>query len=101
MAPDRWMIAGFKPVDRAARLRAGAHFVPVGELASADNDEGYMSSVAYSPSLGHWIGLGLIARGETRHGQRVRAVDPVRNGDIEVEIVSPVFLDPDGSRMKA
>ena len=60
-----------------------------------------MTSVAFSPVLDHWIGLGLIARGRERHGERVRAVDPVRNGDIEVEITHPVFLDRDGQRMKA
>jgi sarcosine oxidase subunit alpha len=101
LAPDRWRIAGFRPVERSARLRAGAHFIAVGAAAAADNDEGYMTSVAFSPALGHWIGLGLIARGDQRHGQRVRAVDPVRNGDVEVEIVNPVFLDSDGARMKS
>ncbi len=98
---NRWAIAGFKPVDTSARLRAGAHFVPVGMAATAANDQGYMTSVAFSPTLQSWIGLGLIARGRERHSERVRAVDPVRNGDVEVEIVNPVFLDPDGARMKA
>jgi len=101
IVPDRWAIAGFKPVDPAQRLRAGAHFLPVGAMASLNNDQGYMTSVAYSPTLGHWIGLGLISRGRERHGERVRAVDPVRNGDIEVEITHPVFLDRDGQRMKS
>jgi sarcosine oxidase subunit alpha len=100
-APDRWAIAGFRPVDLAARLRAGAHFIPLGAAPGAANDQGYMTSVAFSPSLGHWIGLGLITRGRERRGERVRAYDPVRNGDIEVEITSPVFVDPDGGRMKA
>lgn len=101
VAPDRWALAGFKPVRPGIRLRAGAHFIPLGASASAENDQGYMTSVAYSPSLQSWIGLGLIQRGRERHGERVRAVDPVRNGDVEVEVVSPVFLDKDGSRMTA
>jgi sarcosine oxidase subunit alpha len=29
----------------------------------------------------------------------VRAYDPIRNGDTEVEIVSPMFLDPEGTRL--
>ena len=53
-----------------------------------------MTSVAFSPMLGHWIGLGVIARGPQRIGERVRAYDPVRNGDVEVEICNPVFFDP-------
>jgi glycine cleavage system aminomethyltransferase T len=90
---------GFRPVDRAARLRAGAHFLPVGAENVAAHDQGYMTSVAFSPALGHWIGLGLIARGPERLGEIVRAYDPVRGGDLEVEIVAPVFVDPEGARL--
>ena len=97
--PDRPTLVGFRPVDRKARLRAGAHFIPVGAAASAQNDEGHMTSVAFSPMLGHWIGLGVLKRGPQRIGERVRACDPVRNGDVEVEICNPVFFDPEGARL--
>ena len=99
VAPDRPALVGFRPVDRSARLRAGAHFIPLGAAATADNDEGHMTSVAFSPMLGHWIGLGVLARGPQRIGERVRACDPVRNGDVEVEICNPVFFDPEGARL--
>ena len=101
LAEDRPAFVGFRPVDRKARLRAGAHFLPVGAAAKIENDQGYMTSVAFSPMLGHWIGLGVIARGRQRIGERVRAYDPVRNGDVEVEICNPVFFDPDGARLHA
>jgi methylglutamate dehydrogenase subunit C len=97
---DRPILAGFKPVDLKQRLRAGAHFLGVGQPATLENDQGHMTSVAYSPTLGHWIGLGLIKHGATRAGERVRAFDPVRNGDVEVEICSPVFLDAEGARLR-
>jgi sarcosine oxidase subunit alpha len=97
--PDRPTLAGFKPVDRKARLRAGAHFLSIGATASVDNDEGYMTSVAFSPMLGHWIGLGVLKHGPQRMGERVRAYDPVRNGDVEVEICNPVFFDAEGARL--
>jgi sarcosine oxidase subunit alpha len=58
-----------------------------------------MTSVAFSPMFDHWIGLGVLARGPERIGQRVRAYDPVRGGDVEVEICSPFFFDPDGVRL--
>jgi sarcosine oxidase subunit alpha len=45
------------------------------------------------------MGLGLLKNGPQRIGERIRAVDPVRNGDIEVEICSPVFVDPEGARL--
>ena len=90
---------GFRPVDRSQRLRAGAHFIGLGKAGTMQNDEGYMTSVAYSPHLKHWMGLGLLKNGPQRIGERVRAFDPVRNGDIEVEICSPVFFDPEGTRL--
>ena len=99
LAEDRPALAGFRPVDRKMRLRAGAHFLAVGAAAGIENDQGYMTSVAFSPMLGHWIGLGVIAHGPQRIGARVRAYDPVRNGDVEVEICSPVFFDTEGARL--
>ena len=99
LEPDRPALVGFRPVDRNARLRAGAHFLPVGAANTIENDEGHMTSVAFSPMLGYWIGLGVLARGPQRIGERVRAYDPVRNGDVEVEICDPVFFDPEGARL--
>ncbi len=60
-----------------------------------------MTSVCFSPALGHWIGLGLLKRGPLRLGEIVRAFDPVRGGDFEVEVTSPVFIDPEGGRLHA
>ncbi len=97
--PQRPILVGFKPVDHAARLHAGAHVIARGKPATAAHDEGYLTSVAYSPTLGHWIGLGLLAHGTDRIGEIVRAVDLVRNADVEVEITSPVFVDPEGARL--
>ncbi len=45
------------------------------------------------------MGLGLIKSGTARIGERVRAYDPVRKGDVEVEICSPVFVDPEGAHL--
>lgn len=99
VAQGRMELAGFKPVDQAQRLRAGAHFLPIGAAAEAANDQGVMTSVAFSPTLGHWIGLGLIVRAPGRIGERVRAYDPVRNGDVEVEVCAPCFIDQEGHRL--
>jgi sarcosine oxidase subunit alpha len=99
--PMRPSLVGLKPVQPAARLRAGAHFVRHGVAPTPETDEGYMTSTAFSPSLGHWIGLGLLAGGQARIGERLRAYDPVRSADIDVEVVSPVFLDPEGERLRA
>jgi sarcosine oxidase subunit alpha len=64
------------------------------------HDEGYMTSVAYSPQLGHWIGLGLLKGGAKRVGDRVRAYDPVRGEEFELEVCAPGFIDPQGERLR-
>ncbi|HSY08209.1 MAG TPA: sarcosine oxidase subunit alpha family protein [Steroidobacteraceae bacterium] len=97
--PDRPQLIGIRPVDPSARLYGGAHFLKLGEEATLANDQGYVTSVAFSPMLGHWIGLGLLVRGRERRGERLRAHSPVRGGEVEVEVVAPVFFDPDGARL--
>ena len=46
-----------------------------------------------------WIGLGLLQHGPQRIGERVRAYDPVRDGDVEVEVCHPTFVDPERVRL--
>ena len=98
---NRQSLVGLRPVDPSRRLRSGAHLVARDAKAIAANDEGYVSSVAYSPSNGHWVALGFLANGPKRTGEVVRACDPVRNEeDILVEVVSPVFYDPEGGKLR-
>ena len=97
---DRPAMVGLRPVDRSQRLRSGAHFIAREAEATAANDDGYMTSVAYSPSLGHWIGLGLLRRGPSRTGEIIRACDPLRSSDTLVEVVAPCFVDLKGERLR-
>ena len=99
MDPDRPALTGFRPMDPRHRLRAGAHFLVPGMTVSPENVHGFMTSVCFSPALGHWIGLGLLRRGPQRLGERMRAFDPVRNQDFTVEVCHPVFVDPQGVRL--
>ncbi|MBS0251863.1 MAG: sarcosine oxidase subunit alpha family protein [Proteobacteria bacterium] len=98
--PDRPRLIGFKPIDTAVRLRGGAHFIGKDEEPTAQNDQGYMTSVAYSPMLGHWVGLGLLARSEARMGEILKAVDPVRGESTLVQVVPAAFYDVEGARLR-
>ena len=100
LEPDRPQLVGFKPAVAGATLVAGAHFLKEGAEPTMENDEGWMTSVCHSPTLGHAIGLGFIAGGSERIGETVRAVDLVGGSDIAVEIVSPHFVDPEGVRLR-
>ncbi len=97
---DGIRLVGFIPVDKETDFNAGAHFVSKGRDRNLLNDEGWMTSVAYSPTLGHTIGLGFIRNGSNRIGEKVAVLDPLRGKNTEVEICSPHFYDPDGGRQR-
>ncbi len=99
LKPDRWQLVGLKPVDRTQRLRSGAHLLAAGRDAKIEHDEGYVTSTAYSPTLGHWIALALVKAGRSRHGHRLTAVDPLRDSSFDVNVCDPVFYDPEGKRL--
>ncbi|MDX8530894.1 sarcosine oxidase subunit alpha [Mesorhizobium sp. VK25A] len=99
-AVNRQVVVGIKPTDKARRLRSGAHIIPKGETPGPDNDQGYITSVCFSPVLDQWIGLGLVERGRERIGEIVRAHDPLRGEDYDVELCNSVFYDPDGGRQR-
>ncbi|MDW4551397.1 sarcosine oxidase subunit alpha family protein [Defluviimonas sp. D31] len=98
---DVLALVGFRPVDRSRPLVAGSHFINVGAEATAANDQGYMTSVAFSPNLGHSVGLGFLKSGGARKGETLRAVNPLNNEEVEVEVVSAHFIDPEGDRLRA
>lgn len=94
--PDRPRLVGLRPVSPGASFGAGAHLVPAGHEPTAANDQGHVTSAAWSPTLGHWIGLGLLAGGPRRIGEIVQAASPLQNLATDVEVVATVFHDPDG-----
>src|SRR4029079_19361113 len=94
----RPIVVGVKIVDPKQSLTAGSHFIPVGAEAVTANDEGYLTSVAFSPALGQDIGIGFLARGRERIGERIRAVDLLRGHDVECIVCSAGFYDPEGKR---
>ncbi|MDB5657049.1 MAG: sarcosine oxidase, alpha subunit family [Tardiphaga sp.] len=98
--PDRPTLVGLRPVDRRQRLRSGALLFARDAVPSPDNNAGYITSTAFSPSVGHWIGLGLLARGPERTGEIIRGWDPIRSADLELEVVSPLFVDAEGVRLR-
>ena len=53
-------LVGFIPTNKNQSLVAGSHFIEKGQTENLENDQGWMSSVAFSPMLKHSIGLGYI-----------------------------------------
>ncbi|MGA9412281.1 MAG: sarcosine oxidase subunit alpha family protein [Roseobacter sp.] len=100
MDENRQQLVGLKPVNSSDALTAGAHIFERAAAARRVNDQGYVTSVAHSPTLGHSIGLGFLARGPARHGEIVRVVDAVRGHDFLATVCAPVFVDPKGDRVR-
>jgi sarcosine oxidase subunit alpha len=98
--PSRPRLVGLRTVDKQATLSGGMHLIARDAARNAANDAGYVTSVAYSPLVGQWIGLGLLARGPERHGEIVVACDPLRGRESLVEVCAPVFWDPEGARLR-
>ena len=98
--PEREQLVGLRPLEAGGRLVAGAHVLAPGAAFTAEDDEGYLTSRCFSPTLGHDIALGFVRDGRARIGERVRAVCKLRGLDVGCEIVPPVFVDPDGGRLR-
>ncbi|MEJ6389682.1 sarcosine oxidase subunit alpha family protein [Gymnodinialimonas ulvae] len=97
---NRERLVGLKPVGAVQELTAGAHlFAPEAEV-TRENDLGYVTSVGFSPTLGHFIGLGFLKNGPDRVGHHMKMVDHLRGVTAEVEICDPVFFDADGGRAR-
>jgi sarcosine oxidase subunit alpha len=58
---------------------------------------GHVTSSYASSVLGYPIALALVAGGRARMGQTLYV--PMPDGDIPVEVTSPVFYDPAGARI--
>ena len=97
---NRGQLVGLKPLQPDQEMYAGSHLFERGAPARRVNDQGYVTSVAYSPTLGHAIGLGFLDRGRARHGEIVRLVEALRGHEMLCEVCDPVFVDVEGTRLR-
>ncbi|WP_171099948.1 sarcosine oxidase subunit alpha family protein [Ruegeria sp. HKCCD7255] len=98
--PGRERLVGLKPIGESKQLLAGAHLYKEEAEPVRSNDQGYLTSVCYSPTLGSMLGLGFLADGPERYGEVVKMVDHLRGVTTLCEVVNPVFFDPEGGRVR-
>ncbi|MCK0126594.1 sarcosine oxidase subunit alpha family protein [Gelidibacter sp. F2691] len=98
---DALNLVGLRPVDASQTLPAGGHLMNVSGPISAADDQGYVTSAAYSPTLASPIALGFVKGGFDRMGERLRLVNPLENQEVLVEITSAHFVDPEGDKLRA
>ncbi|WP_299774737.1 sarcosine oxidase subunit alpha family protein [uncultured Tateyamaria sp.] len=95
------MQVGLRPVKADDKVTAGGHLMNATGPVDAAHDQGYVTSAAFSPTLGCMIGLGFLKDGANRTGETLRLVSPVTDLTVEVEVVSAHFVDPEGERVRA
>jgi sarcosine oxidase subunit alpha len=98
-SPDRKQLVGLRSKDPGITLEEGSQVAAKSGQKPPMDLIGHVTSSYASSVLGHSIALALIEGGRGRLGQTLYV--PMPNGDLEVEITSPVFYDLAGARINA
>jgi sarcosine oxidase subunit alpha len=97
ISPYRKQLVGLLTRDAERVLEEGAQIVSTKHRAAPEPAVGHVTSSYYSPSVGRSIALALLSSGRARLGEMLYVAMP--DGDIPVQVASPVFYDPQGSRL--
>lgn len=97
---DREQLVGLRPIGAVKQLTAGAFLFADGADVTRENAQGHVTSVGYSPAMGHFLGLGFLVNGRARHGETVRLVDHLRGLVAACRVTDPVVYDPEGGRLR-
>jgi heterotetrameric sarcosine oxidase alpha subunit len=98
-APERWSLVGLECLDAASRLRGGAILFAAADPI-AGHGRGYITSVTWSTELNRYIALALYQGGLAHVGEQIICAYPLKGENVRAKIVSPVFVDPSGERLR-
>ena len=98
--PEGFRLVGLQAVSGDAALLAGAHLFEESAPVSVAEDQGWVTSVAYSPHIERSIALAFLKRGNLRHGETIKVASPVDGLQVPAVVVSPHFIDPEGERLR-
>ncbi len=98
-APQRKQLVGLTTIDPQVVLEEGAQLAGEAALRPPFRPIGHVTSAYRSAVLERSIALGLVCGGRARLGQVLYVSMP--DGDIPVQVTSPVFYDPQGERLNA
>ncbi len=97
--PEREQLVGLRLLS-GSLAGAGGHLFTPGEHVHRETDQGYVTSTCFSPTLNAHLALAFLKNGRARHGQTIRIVDHMRKTDVLAEVCDPVFLDPQGVKLR-
>tara|TARA_B100000963_G_scaffold290614_1_gene260498 strand:- start:4035 stop:7019 length:2985 start_codon:yes stop_codon:yes gene_type:complete len=100
---DRKQLVGVVPLDKSQFIDEGQHIVELENLPKQIKTPveylGHISSSYYSPNLNHCISMAMIKGGNKLLGKKLFVSTPNGTKNIAVEIVKPIFIDPENKRL--
>ncbi|MBG1232256.1 2Fe-2S iron-sulfur cluster-binding protein [Aestuariivirga litoralis] len=100
MSPDRWSLVGLELLEPDKKLRGGAILFAAGDEIKG-HGRGYVTSVTYSTDLQTFVALGLFKEGLKHENEEIIAAFPLKDEQVRLRIVSPHFIDRQGTRLNA
>ena len=97
---QRKQLVGLNPVDGRTAIPRGAQLVADPHRAPPNPILGHVTSNCFSPALDKPIALALLTAGRSRHGEVLHATAPLTGACVAVQVISPVFYDPEGARLR-
>jgi sarcosine oxidase subunit alpha len=94
---DRKQFVGLEPLKPDQVMRPGGHLLIGADREAPAVSDGWITSACYSPNLERHIALGLLSGGSNRSGEILTVCD--EDERFNVRVVSPVFYDPENTRL--
>ena len=98
---NREKIVGLVPLDKKTMIPEGSHIVQDKNAPLPNPKLGHVSASCWSVEFNNPFSLAILNDGKNRIGQRLFAVSPLKNKNIQVEVVSSHYVDPKGERVRS
>jgi len=99
--PNREKIVGVVPLDKKSMIPEGSHLVRDSNASLPNPKLGYISASCWSVEYNNPFSLAILKDGKKKIGEKLFALSPLKNKNIEVEIVSSHYVDSKGERVRS
>jgi len=99
--PNREKIVGVVPSDKKTMIPEGSHLVSDSNASLPNPKLGHISASCWSVEYNNPFSLAILKDGKQKIGEKLYAVSPLKNKNIEVEIISSHYVDPKGERVRS
>lgn len=100
IGPEREQLVGLRPIGAVKEMNAGAFLFAQDADPTREMQQGYTTSMCYSPTLETVLAQAFLKNGRARHGEVLKLVDHIRQVETQVEVCDPVFFDPSGGKAR-